>query len=111
VTIWGQSAGTVTLTLIFTGKSQSSFGNLLLGAGSAIQHLVANGGKTSPKLFRAVITSSTFMPSQYHYDSSIPQVGALDPSLIWADFFSRPYSTKLRAEQGMRSSESWISVG
>ncbi|KAJ7838686.1 alpha beta-hydrolase [Mycena leptocephala] len=51
VTIWGQSAG----------------------AGSAIQHLVANGGKTSPKLFRAVITSSTFMPSQYHYDSSIPQ--------------------------------------
>ncbi|KAG6872737.1 hypothetical protein C0995_007059 [Termitomyces sp. Mi166 len=52
VTIWGQSAG----------------------AGSVMQHIVANGGKTSPPLFRSAITSSTFLPSQYRYDERIPEV-------------------------------------
>ncbi|KAJ7704491.1 Alpha/Beta hydrolase protein [Mycena rosella] len=52
VTIWGQSAG----------------------AGSVIQHLVAHGGKTDPQLFRAAITSSTFLPSQYEYNARIPQI-------------------------------------
>ncbi|KAH0585493.1 hypothetical protein H2248_008731 [Termitomyces sp. 'cryptogamus'] len=51
VAIWGQSAG----------------------AGSVMQHVVANGGKTSPPLFRAAITSSTFLPSQYSYDDRIPE--------------------------------------
>ncbi|KAF7350856.1 Carboxylic ester hydrolase [Mycena sanguinolenta] len=51
VTLWGESAG----------------------AGSVIQHMIANNGKTSPPLFRAIMTSSTFLPSQYPYDSSIPQ--------------------------------------
>ncbi|KAF8158970.1 Alpha/Beta hydrolase protein [Mycena galopus ATCC 62051] len=51
VAIWGQSAG----------------------AGSVIQHLVARNGKTSPKLFRAAMTSSTFLPSQYQYNSRVPQ--------------------------------------
>ncbi|KAF8166294.1 Alpha/Beta hydrolase protein [Mycena galopus ATCC 62051] len=51
VTLWGESAG----------------------AGSAILHMIANNGKTSPSLFRAIMTSSTFLPSQYPYDSSIPQ--------------------------------------
>lgn len=51
VTIWGQSAG----------------------AGSVLQHLVANGGRTRPSLFRSAITSSTFVPSQYMYNSRIPE--------------------------------------
>ncbi|KAJ7589890.1 Alpha/Beta hydrolase protein [Mycena floridula] len=51
VTIWGVSAG----------------------AGSVLQHLVANGGKTTPPLFRAAITSSTFLPSQYAYNDPIPE--------------------------------------
>ncbi|KAK7048474.1 carboxylic ester hydrolase [Favolaschia claudopus] len=51
VTIWGQSAG----------------------AGSVIQHVVARNGKTTPKLFRAAMTSSTFLPSQYKYNAKVPQ--------------------------------------
>ncbi|KAJ7695905.1 Alpha/Beta hydrolase protein [Mycena rosella] len=51
VTIWGQSAG----------------------AGAVIQHVVANNGKTQPQLFKAAITSSTFLPSQYKYNDRIPQ--------------------------------------
>ena len=54
VTIWGESAG----------------------AGSVIQHIVANGGNTQPPLFNAAITSSTFLPSQYYYNDRLPQVGA-----------------------------------
>ncbi|KAK6996661.1 carboxylic ester hydrolase [Favolaschia claudopus] len=51
VTIWGQSAG----------------------AGSVLQHVIAHGGKTEPQLFRGAITSSTFLPSQYHYDDYVPE--------------------------------------
>jgi len=51
VTIWGQSAG----------------------AGSMLQHLVANNGNTEPPLFHAAISSSTFLPSQYWYNDTIPQ--------------------------------------
>ncbi|KAJ6572000.1 Alpha/Beta hydrolase protein [Mycena capillaripes] len=52
VTIWGQSAG----------------------AGSVLQHIVANGGRTEPQLFRAAMTSSTFLPSQYHYNDRVPEL-------------------------------------
>ena len=52
MTIWGESAG----------------------AGSVIQHLVANGGKTNPPLLRAAMTSSTFLPSQYNFNDPIPEV-------------------------------------
>ncbi|KAJ7455518.1 Alpha/Beta hydrolase protein [Mycena latifolia] len=52
VTIWGQSAG----------------------AGSVLQQIVANNGKTEPQLFRAAITSSTFFPSQYNYNDRIPEL-------------------------------------
>ncbi|KAF9544593.1 alpha/beta-hydrolase [Agrocybe pediades] len=52
VTIWGESAG----------------------AGSVLQHIVANGGKTKPSLSRAATTSSTFLPSQYQYNSRIPEL-------------------------------------
>ncbi|KAG1739930.1 Alpha/Beta hydrolase protein [Suillus paluster] len=52
VTIWGESAG----------------------AGSVLQHLVAHGGNTQPPLFRAAMTSSTFLPSQYNYNDRIPEM-------------------------------------
>ncbi|TDL22022.1 cephalosporin esterase [Rickenella mellea] len=51
VTIWGQSAG----------------------AGSVLQHVVANGGRTNPPLFHAAITSSTFLPSQHNFDDPVPE--------------------------------------
>ncbi|KAL0945396.1 hypothetical protein HGRIS_000890 [Hohenbuehelia grisea] len=43
------------------------------GAGSVIQHIVAHGGRTNPPLFRAAITGSTFLPSQYKYDDTVPE--------------------------------------
>ncbi|KAF7375450.1 COesterase domain-containing protein [Mycena sanguinolenta] len=52
VTIWGESAG----------------------AGSVLQHVVANGGRTEPQLFRGAITSSTFLPSQYQFNDRIPEL-------------------------------------
>ncbi|KAK1234057.1 hypothetical protein PQX77_002751 [Marasmius sp. AFHP31] len=51
VTIWGQSAG----------------------AGSVLQHVIAEDGQTSPQLFRGAISSSMFLPSQYVYNDTIPQ--------------------------------------
>ncbi|KAF7314363.1 Carboxylic ester hydrolase [Mycena kentingensis (nom. inval.)] len=51
VTLWGQSAG----------------------AGSIMQHMIANGGKTSPKLYSAGILSSPFLPQQYPYNHWVPQ--------------------------------------
>ncbi|KAJ3841175.1 Alpha/Beta hydrolase protein [Lentinula raphanica] len=51
VTIWGESAG----------------------AGSVLQHVIAQDGQTSPPLFRGAITSSTFLPSQYPFDDPIPE--------------------------------------
>ncbi|KAJ7315428.1 Alpha/Beta hydrolase protein [Mycena albidolilacea] len=52
VTIWGESAG----------------------AGSVLQQVIANGGKTKPQLFRGAITSSTFLPSQYNYNDRVPEL-------------------------------------
>ncbi|XP_006458946.1 hypothetical protein AGABI2DRAFT_115910 [Agaricus bisporus var. bisporus H97] len=51
VTIWGESAG----------------------AGSVLQHVIANDGNTRPPLFRAAISSSTFLPSQYAFNDPIPE--------------------------------------
>ncbi|KAJ3569027.1 hypothetical protein NP233_g5330 [Leucocoprinus birnbaumii] len=51
VTIWGESAG----------------------AGSVLQHLIANNGNTQPPLFRGAITGSTFLPSQYVFNDRIPE--------------------------------------
>ncbi|KAG1732243.1 Alpha/Beta hydrolase protein [Suillus paluster] len=61
VTIWGESAA-LFITLVISG------------AGSVLQHLVAHGGNTQPPLFRAAITSSTFLPSQYNYHDRIPEM-------------------------------------
>ncbi|KAJ6524299.1 Alpha/Beta hydrolase protein [Mycena vulgaris] len=52
VTIWGVSAG----------------------AGSVLQHVIANDGQTEPQLFRGAITSSTFLPSQYQFDDRVPEL-------------------------------------
>ncbi|KAF7342778.1 Carboxylic ester hydrolase [Mycena sanguinolenta] len=51
VSLWGESAG----------------------AGSVLQHIIAHNGQTIPQLFRAAITSSAYLPSQYWYNDSIPQ--------------------------------------
>ncbi|TRM64243.1 Alpha/Beta hydrolase protein [Schizophyllum amplum] len=51
VTLWGESAG----------------------AGSVMQQLIANGGRTSPPLFKRAIASSTFLPPQYAFDDPIPE--------------------------------------
>ncbi|KAK0211203.1 Alpha/Beta hydrolase protein [Desarmillaria ectypa] len=51
VTIWGVSAG----------------------AGSVLQQVIANDGQTSPPLFRAAITSSSFLPSQYAFNDVVPE--------------------------------------
>ncbi|KAL4259478.1 Carboxylic ester hydrolase, partial [Pleurotus pulmonarius] len=51
VTIWGESAG----------------------AGSVLQHVVARDGMTSPPLFRAAMSSSSFLPSQHPFDGSVPE--------------------------------------
>ncbi|KIY62199.1 alpha/beta-hydrolase [Cylindrobasidium torrendii FP15055 ss-10] len=51
VTLWGQSAG----------------------AGSVLQQVIANDGKTSPPLFKRSIASSAYMPSQYLYNDPIPE--------------------------------------
>ncbi|KAF5358812.1 hypothetical protein D9758_008541 [Tetrapyrgos nigripes] len=51
ITIWGESAG----------------------AGSVLQHVIAQNGQTRPQLFRAAMTSSTFLPSQYNFNDRIPE--------------------------------------
>ncbi|KAF8868623.1 Alpha/Beta hydrolase protein [Infundibulicybe gibba] len=51
VTIWGESAG----------------------AGSVLQQVIANNGNTQPPLFRAAISSSSYLPSQYNYSDTIPE--------------------------------------
>ncbi|KAK0211804.1 Alpha/Beta hydrolase protein [Armillaria fumosa] len=51
VTIWGESAG----------------------AGSVLQQVIANNGETFPPLFRAAITSSSFLPSQYAFNDVVPE--------------------------------------
>ncbi|KAJ4480046.1 Alpha/Beta hydrolase protein [Lentinula aciculospora] len=48
--------------------------NLQACAGSVLQHIVARDGQTSPQLFRGAITSSTFLPSQYMYNDSVPEL-------------------------------------
>ncbi|KAJ7189252.1 Alpha/Beta hydrolase protein [Mycena filopes] len=62
--------GCSTKTLLCVGLTNISTGS---GAGSVLQHVIANDGKTSPPLFRAAMTSSTFLFSQYPYNGKIPQ--------------------------------------
>ncbi|KAK2761790.1 hypothetical protein FQN54_001618 [Arachnomyces sp. PD_36] len=47
VTIWGQSAG----------------------GGSVVAQVIANGGRTKPRLFNRALASSPFWPKTYEYDS------------------------------------------
>jgi hypothetical protein len=46
----------------------------MIGGGSVLQQLVAHGGNTQPPLFKAAITSSPFLPSQYAYNHEKPEV-------------------------------------
>ncbi|KAL4255105.1 AB hydrolase superfamily protein, partial [Pleurotus pulmonarius] len=41
--------------------------------GSVLQHVVARNGRTSPPLFRAAISSSSFLPSQHPFDGAVPE--------------------------------------
>ncbi|KAL0579413.1 hypothetical protein V5O48_002584 [Marasmius crinis-equi] len=43
------------------------------GGGSVLQHIIAEDGQTNPKLFRAAITSSLDLPSQYGYNEQVPE--------------------------------------
>ncbi|KAF8706197.1 alpha beta-hydrolase, partial [Rhizoctonia solani] len=58
VTIWGESAG----------------------AGGVMMQVVANGGKTTPPLFKRAIASSTYVPPNYRYDD--PQAELQYASLV-----------------------------
>ncbi|KZP16273.1 alpha beta-hydrolase [Athelia psychrophila] len=69
VTIWGQSGEPEPIPSPLVDLSQQ---RITAGAGSVLQHIVANGGRTNPPLFRAAITSSTFLPPQYPGDGVIP---------------------------------------
>ncbi|KAF5343387.1 hypothetical protein D9758_015614 [Tetrapyrgos nigripes] len=51
VVIWGESAG----------------------AGSVLNHLIANGGKTTPPLFHGAILSSIYLPPVYEWNDEIPE--------------------------------------
>ncbi|KAL0578556.1 hypothetical protein V5O48_003457 [Marasmius crinis-equi] len=53
--------------------AQVTIWGLSAGAGSVLQHIIAENGQTSPQLFRGAITSSTFLPSQYGFNDTIPQ--------------------------------------
>ena len=56
-----------------------------IGAGSVIQHIIAHGGQTEPPLFRAAMTSSTFLPFQYYYNDTIPEVKFLVHYIPFSD--------------------------
>jgi hypothetical protein len=72
VTIWGESAGEYNISSWSFHLFLTSTFNP--GAGSVLQQVVANNGQTKPQLFRAAITSSTFLPSQYRFDDRVPEV-------------------------------------
>ncbi|OJA14238.1 hypothetical protein AZE42_11559 [Rhizopogon vesiculosus] len=72
VTIWGLSAGQ--LHEIRLPSSVLLDNLVVLGAGSVVQHLVAHGGHTQPPLFKAAMTSSTYLPPQYNYNDQIPEI-------------------------------------
>ncbi|KAJ7920201.1 Alpha/Beta hydrolase protein, partial [Mycena leptocephala] len=43
------------------------------GAGSVLQHVIANNGRTVPQLFRGAIAASVYLLSQYNYNDRIPE--------------------------------------
>ncbi|KAJ3754100.1 Alpha/Beta hydrolase protein [Lentinula raphanica] len=71
VTIWGESAGSILMVLAFQNTEVDD--SIFPGAGSVFLHTIANGGETQPQLFRGAITSSTFFPSMYFYNDTIPE--------------------------------------
>jgi hypothetical protein len=75
VTIWGTSAGKYLYLLV------SDPIKAMTGAGSVLQHVIAQNGNTKPPLFRGAMTSSTFLPSQYPYDGAVPEASLSRPAL------------------------------
>ncbi|KAF9055370.1 alpha/beta-hydrolase, partial [Hymenopellis radicata] len=67
VTIWGNPRVRVLRT------SFPHWPDKLSGAGSVLQHVITDNGNTSPPLFRGAITSSSFLPSQYFYNDTVPE--------------------------------------
>ncbi|RDB16286.1 Lipase 5 [Hypsizygus marmoreus] len=61
------------ITLLGGDPAKVSIWGECVGAGSVLQHVIAHNGRTTPPLFRAAITSSTFSPSQYKFDDRIPE--------------------------------------
>ncbi|KAL0579842.1 hypothetical protein V5O48_002150 [Marasmius crinis-equi] len=84
VTIWGQSAG----------------------GGSVLQHVIAEDGRTSPKLFKAAITSSTYLPPQYRYDDDIPEHITLHR--VYIEKFSLRQSKEIQFEGSFDFSDSFF---
>ncbi|KAG1758247.1 Alpha/Beta hydrolase protein [Suillus occidentalis] len=70
VTIWGQSAGELKLTTLVTINLNSFFEAVALYYSMSVAH----GGNTQPPLFRAAMTSSMFLSSQYNYNDRIPEI-------------------------------------
>ncbi|KAJ6577831.1 Alpha/Beta hydrolase protein [Mycena capillaripes] len=85
VTIWGESAG----------------------AGSVLQHVIANDGQTEPQLFRGAITSSTFLPSQYQYNDRVPEVPFPCHSCDFLNIFQLLFSEVL-AQANCTTATDWM---
>jgi hypothetical protein len=47
---------------------------IIAGAGSVLQYVIANNGRTEPQLFRGAIAASIYLSSQYNYNDRIPEV-------------------------------------
>ena len=66
--------------------------------------MVAHDGNTQPPLFRAALTSSTFLPSQYAYNDPIPEVRLFRLYLfrlyLIVAFFSSNFSARLSSNPG-----------
>ncbi|KAJ7510466.1 Alpha/Beta hydrolase protein [Mycena galericulata] len=62
VTIWGESAGI-----------QLNFFHASLVPAQVLMHMIANGGRTRPPLFKSAITSSLYAPSQYQFNDTVPE--------------------------------------
>ena len=72
-------------------QNMITYESILQGAGSAFQHMLADGGNTQPPLFHAAIFSSLFVPSQYRYDDAVPEVR----SLLIVDFLGQGMAKRL----------------
>ncbi|KAJ7169386.1 Alpha/Beta hydrolase protein [Mycena crocata] len=83
--------------------------NAGLRAGSVVQHIVANNGRTEAQLFRAAITSSAFLPSRYQFDDPIPEASTIPPGPVVDNTFITQRPT-LSLLQGQVNGQALFSV-